>query len=222
MTSLTAWQGGSRRSAAAGQSRRTGTQVAIRTIDPLVESGLIAMLRSTPGIDLVPSCEEAEVTIVVSDETDLPKLLSDVTSPRMVLIADNLRQAELWSAIERGLVVLLPRGEATTRARLIQAIFDAREGRGDLPAEHLGNVLHGLKLLHENTLSPRDLSLSGLSQRETEVLRLLADGLDTAEIAERLIYSERTVKNILHSLLNRLELRNRAHAVAYALRHGII
>ena len=146
------------------------------------------MLRSTPGIDLVTGCEEAAVTVVVPDESDLLELLSGLTSPRLVLITDNVRQAELWSAIQHGLIVLLPRSEATTRARLVQAVSDAAEGRGDLPPEHLGHVLHGLKLLHENTLSPRDLSFSGLSQRETEILRLLADGLDTAEIAERLIY----------------------------------
>ncbi|MFD5828345.1 response regulator transcription factor [Lentzea sp. NPDC060358] len=222
MTSHTAWQGGSRRAATTGQAHRTGIRVAVRTADPLVHTGLIVLLRSASGIELVDHDSEAAVTVVVPDDADLVELLSDVKSPRLVLIADDLRQTELWSAIERGLIVLLPRGEATRRARLVQAISDACEGRGDLPAEHLGAVLRGLKLLHENTLSPRDLNFHGLSARETEVLRLLADGLDTAEIAERLIYSDRTVKNILHNLLSRLELRNRAHAVAYALRHGII
>jgi DNA-binding NarL/FixJ family response regulator len=55
-----------------------------------------------------------------------------------------------------------------------------------------------------------------------EVLRLVADGLDTTEVAGRLCYSERTVKNVLHDVTTRLRLRNRTHAVAYALRHGLI
>lgn len=58
--------------------------------------------------------------------------------------------------------------------------------------------------------------------REIEVLRLLADGHDTASIARQLHYCERTVKNVIHDITNRHRLRNRTHAVAYALRHGVI
>jgi DNA-binding NarL/FixJ family response regulator len=50
----------------------------------------------------------------------------------------------------------------------------------------------------------------------------MADGLDTGEIGQRLFYSERTVKNIVHDITSRLHLRNRTHAVAYALRQGFI
>ena len=63
---------------------------------------------------------------------------------------------------------------------------------------------------------------TGLAPREVEVLRLLADGLDTSEIAHQLAYSERTVKNVVHDVTTRLQLRNRSHAVAYALREGLI
>ncbi len=45
---------------------------------------------------------------------------------------------------------------------------------------------------------------------------------DTAEIARTLSYSERTVKNVLHDVTTRRQLRNRSHAVAYALRQGLI
>jgi DNA-binding NarL/FixJ family response regulator len=54
------------------------------------------------------------------------------------------------------------------------------------------------------------------------VLKLLADGLDTAEVARRLSYSERTVKNVLQDVTRRHNLRNRTHAVAFALRQGFI
>ncbi|WP_234341480.1 response regulator transcription factor [Streptomyces sp. NRRL S-1813] len=62
----------------------------------------------------------------------------------------------------------------------------------------------------------------GMAPREADVLRLIAEGLDTRQISEKLAYSERTVKNALHALMTRLHLRNRAHAVAYALREGDI
>ena len=59
-------------------------------------------------------------------------------------------------------------------------------------------------------------------QAVDEVLKLLADGLDTSEIARRLSYSERTIKAVLHDVTARFQLRSRAHAVAYAVRAGLI
>ncbi len=61
-----------------------------------------------------------------------------------------------------------------------------------------------------------------LTSREIEVLRLLADGATTRTIAQQLSYSERTVKNVVHDLLDKLECRTRAHAVAEAARRGVI
>lgn len=76
--------------------------------------------------------------------------------------------------------------------------------------------------LQRQVLEPRGLSTGGMSNRETEVLRLVAAGYSTQEIADRLSYSQRTVKSILHDVTNRFQLRNRSHAVAYALREGLI
>ncbi|MGW6449802.1 response regulator transcription factor [Lentzea sp. NPDC055074] len=220
MTSHLAWPSDPHRSATLAQARRTSIRLSVQATDPLVSTGLVAMLRSTPGLDLVDDVTDADVIVAVP-EADLHTILTKAAA-RLVLIADDLRQSELWTAIEHGLIVLVSRAEATNRARLLRAIGDAHDGRGDLPAHQLGMVLQGLKHLQENTLAPRDLTFSGLSPRETEVIRMLAEGKDTGEIAEQLIYSERTVKNVLHNMLSRLNLRNRTHAVAYALRHGLI
>jgi DNA-binding NarL/FixJ family response regulator len=61
-----------------------------------------------------------------------------------------------------------------------------------------------------------------LSPRDVSVLRLLADGRSTADIAEDLAYSESTIKNIIHDLVSQLGARNRANAVAMAIRAGVI
>ena len=54
------------------------------------------------------------------------------------------------------------------------------------------------------------------------MLRLVADGLDTAEVADELAYSESTIKGVLAKVMTRLEARNRCHAVAIVLRQGLI
>jgi DNA-binding NarL/FixJ family response regulator len=95
-------------------------------------------------------------------------------------------------------------------------------GDGLLPPDLLGRLLSQVGHLQRQVLAPRGLTFSGLTERELGVLRLLADGHDTAEVGKQLFYSERTVKNIVHDLTSRLELRNRTHAVAYAIREGLI
>ncbi len=68
------------------------------------------------------------------------------------------------------------------------------------------------------TAGPR----SELTPREEAVLRLVARGQTTAEVAAELSYSERSVKNVIHALTERLDLRNRCHLVAHAVREGWI
>jgi DNA-binding NarL/FixJ family response regulator len=63
--------------------------------------------------------------------------------------------------------------------------------------------------------------LTGLTDREHEVLALVADGLDNGEIADRLYVSPSTVKNHISRLLNKLEVENRVQAAAVAIRGGV-
>ncbi|WP_205413440.1 helix-turn-helix transcriptional regulator [Amycolatopsis ruanii] len=203
---------------------RAVVRVAVLADDVFLRAGLLSEIQGKPGIHVVagPPASADVLVAMTGSAADLPDLVAGApTNARLVLITGTPRPAELWTAIENGLVVLIPRAELTT-TRLLRAIADAHQGQRDLPAEQLGQVLHGLARLQREVLSPRELMLNGLSRRETEVLRRLADGQDTAEIAAEMSYSERTVKNILHSLTSRLGLRNRTHAVSYALRNGLI
>jgi DNA-binding NarL/FixJ family response regulator len=61
-----------------------------------------------------------------------------------------------------------------------------------------------------------------LSAREAEVLRLVADGFDTTDIADQLAYSESTIKGVLAKIMGRLNARNRCHAIAIVVREGLI
>ena len=138
-----------------------------------------------------------------------------------MLVIATVDDAALVTAAEAGVVGILRRGDATPEA-IVRVIGKAAAGAGEVPADLLGRLLEQVGRLQRQVLSPRGLTFAGLTPRETEVVRLVADGLDTSEIALRMSYSERTVKNVLHDLTTRLQLRNRTHAVAYAVREGLI
>jgi DNA-binding NarL/FixJ family response regulator len=101
-------------------------------------------------------------------------------------------------------------------------VTKAASGEALLPSDVLSRLLRQMSRLQRHVLSPMGLSLGGLSSREADVLRLAAEGLDTDEIARKLCYSKRTVTNIIHDVTSRFHLTNRTHAVAYAIREGLI
>jgi DNA-binding NarL/FixJ family response regulator len=108
------------------------------------------------------------------------------------------------------------------QARLAEAIEATAAGNGTMPPDMLGRLFTQVGRLQRDVLAPRGLGVHGLSEREVNVLKLVADGHDTGSIAREMAYSERTVKNVIHDVVSRLNLRNRSHAVAYAVREGII
>lgn len=138
-----------------------------------------------------------------------------------VLIGDGLRAHHLLGAIAHGPLSVIARRDADTD-RVVRAITGIPEGRLEMPDDAVGWLVTRLRTIHRDVLEPRGLTAAGLGTREVEVLRLLAEGLDTAEIAQAMNYSERTVKSIIHGVLTRCRLRNRAHAVAFALRSGAL
>ena len=114
-----------------------------------------------------------------------------------------------------------PRAAATT-GRIEEAVLTAAAGGGVLPPKMLGELLRQIERIQREVLSPSGLHTSGLTPREIGVLRLMSEGLDTAEIAVKMCLSERAVKRVIFGVTRRLNLRNRPHAVAYALRSGVI
>jgi len=140
---------------------------------------------------------------------------------RVMLVVTRLDDNGLLLAVEAGVAGVLRRSQATPQ-NLGAAIRAVAANEGTLPPDMLGRLLDQVGQLQRQVLAPRGLTFRGLTERELSVLRLLADGLDTTEVGHRLFYSERTVKNIVHDITSRLELRNRAHAVAYAIKQGLI
>jgi DNA-binding NarL/FixJ family response regulator len=206
----------------------TGIPTYIHGNDPISLAGVHSQLRGRPEVRVVHemAVDEAAVAVVIADELDdgttrIIRALCRGDRPRIVLVATTIDESTLVAAAEAGVGGLVRRAEATVDT-LVRAIEKVAVGQGEVPADLLGRLLEQVGRLQRQVLTPRGLTFAGLSPRETEVLRLVAEGHDTAEIAVTMSYSERTVKNVLHDLTTRLQLRNRTHAVAYAMREGLI
>ena len=202
--------------------------VFVYAVDPISQAGVVSQLRLSPQVRVVEpdDLDGADVAVVMVNDVDedavrLIRAVQRNGCPRVVLVATRLDDTRLVSAVEAGACALVRRAEAVGE-RLVQVLVAAAAGDGSVPADLLGRLLVQVGQLQRQVLAPRGLSFTGLSERETQILRLVADGHDTAEIAERMAYSQRTVKNVIHDVTTRLQLRNRSHAVAYALRQGLI
>ena len=198
--------------------------VAVHAPDPISYEGVVCGLRRRPELSLVDE-DAAVVVVVVAEAVDdqvkrLLRRFSRSVGARPVLIVSQLKEAHLLEVVECGVVAMLWRREARPDG-IVRAVVAAAGGDGSLPPDLQGRLLKQLSRIQRG-VHAQGLAPAGLAEREREVLGLIADGLDTAEIAGKLAYSERTVKNVLHGLMTRLQLRNRSHAVAYALREGYI
>ncbi|MEU0073864.1 response regulator transcription factor [Streptomyces sp. NPDC006332] len=200
--------------------------MAVTASDPLSREGAVSQLRRHPEIELREETGPDTVALLIEDTLDeaaLTRLRRTVRSEgaRAVLVVGTIRENELLDVIECGVGAIVWRREATPY-RLVQAVLAAARGDGDLPSDLLGRLISQVGTLHRGAAGRPGAPSLGLTSREVDVLRLVAEGLDTGEIASKLSYSERTVKNVMHGLTTRLHLRNRAHAVAYALREGYL
>ncbi|MER5431700.1 response regulator transcription factor [Streptomyces sp. NPDC002588] len=193
--------------------------------DPVTHAGLAAGLSRVPKLALttVAVADVVVAAIHTADNSTLEALRSlPMPAPaRIVLVVSDGWYADLTVAAQHGVRAVLWRAE-TQPQPLIRAVLAVAAGEALLPSAVQGELLDQADRLQRNVLTPKGLTPSGLSTREIDVLRLIAQGLDLAEIADTMCYSERNIKKILYGVINRLGLRNRVHAVSYAIRHKLI
>jgi len=166
----------------------------------------------------------ADLVIVDSSEPDARQFIRGVReSLCLPVIAFSARcdEESVLAAVEAGAMGVLSK-ESITPETLCSTVTAALQGAGVMSPEVLGILLSGLNRVSREVLEPRGLSLSRLTTRERQVLRLIAQGHATHEVARELCYSERTVKNVLHDVVTKLGARSRSHAVADAVRQGLI
>ena len=204
------------------------TRVRVCASDPLSEAGVSSQLRVQHDLEVLSSDSPVrpDVIVLVADRVDertasAIRRTRDVGGPRSVLVVGSVDGVEVLAAVEAGVAAIVRRSEATPD-RLTTAIRAAATGDGHLPPDLLGRLLQQVGDAQRRPTPAPGLTFGGLTQRELTVLRLIADGYSTSEIATRMAYSERTIKNAIHDLVSRFHLRNRTHAVAFAVRQGLI
>jgi DNA-binding NarL/FixJ family response regulator len=187
------------------------TAVSVLANDPVSFAGVVGQLRPCDEFELVPwrSDSFSDVVVVAADSMDSSQLrrveaVHAGGRSRVVAVVGDIDGPALLAAVEAGACVIVRRREATDE-RLADAVRVAAAGSAS----------------SAGWARPRGTARA-VSHRELRVLRLLADGYSTAEIAGELAYSESTIKSAIHELTSRLELRNRSHAVAFAVRAGLI
>lgn len=201
--------------------------VSVHATDSLSLAGLTVLLADRPELRMLkPGDAGGDVVVFAAGRLDSRVVAAlrrsaAATGRPVVLVLDEINESELMLAVECRVQSVLPRA-AVTADRLARVITGAAAGDGMLPPPLVGDLLRRLRTLKQEVLDGAGMNAAGLTPREIEVIRLMAEGLETTEIAARLSYSERTVKGVVHTITRRLGLRNRSHIIAHAMRYGVI
>jgi DNA-binding NarL/FixJ family response regulator len=208
--------------------------VKLFVLDPhtIYRRGLAACLELLPGVDAVahaetvreawehPALFESDLILldhVVDGGHDFIGAVSESTGARVLVCTSDCQEDAVLTAIQAGAVGFLRKDTLTTEG-LSAAVSAAASGAGVVTPDLLGNLLRGI--------APEGMNgrpaLARLTEREQQVLSLIAQGHPTREVAQELSYSERTVKNVLHDVVTKLNARSRSQAVAHAVREGLI
>ena len=148
---------------------------------------------------------------------DFVGAVREATGTRVIVCSSDVGQDAVVSALQAGAVGYLRKDELTPET-LAAAVRAAANGTGVVTPELLEHLLANVA---GNGAAARTKAAQ-LTDREQQVLALIAAGHPTREVAQELCYSERTVKNVLHDVVTKLNARSRSQAVAFAVREGLI
>jgi two-component system response regulator DegU len=187
------------------------------------------------GFDVVAEARDGEEAVRLAEECQPDVILMDVTMPeltgveacrqvraanpgiRIVMLTMHADQDVLASAIRAGASGYLVKDCSTEE--IASAVRMAVSGETVLSPQLAASMLNEVRKLDE---SQADEDQRIITKREEEVLQLIADGCSTPEVAEKLFISQKTVKNHLASIYQKLDARDRTQAVLQAVRMGIV
>ena len=201
----------------------------------IVRQGVRAFLETQGDIAVIAEAASGEEAVRVCAEHAPDVVLMDLMMPGMdgveatrgvkqasprtqVIILTSYHEDEhILPAVRAGALSYLLKDVGADA--LVDAVRKAARGEVVLHPRVAAQVM---KALHADAGRTGPGPLADLSERETEVLRLLAEGITNAAIAERLVISEKTVKSHVSNILGKLHLADRTQAAVYAWREGVV
>ncbi len=212
-------------------SRRSGggeIRIAVAATSAFRRAGLESIIRSHPEFrlagsfgamaSLVSFARSTELDVMVIDSDSIRDLLPEAASDAAIVLLTELADARSISRLLRGGVraILSRESEPDDVLSAIYAAYDGLVLLSATTAETLAAVYGDQSLESEDELSEE------ITARETDVLRMLAEGLVNKDIAARLGISEHTVKFHISSILDKLGASTRTEAVTLGIRRGLI
>ena len=199
---------------------------------PLVREGLRGLIGAEPDMELVGEAANGAEAIEKAAGLEPDVILLDLLMPvksgleaiieikqynpdsRILVVTSFAEDEQIFPALKAGALGYLLK-DASPR-ELLQAIRNVRQGESSL---HPSIARRLVRQLNEPSVSSGEETL--LTEREVEVLKLVAQGLSNQGIADTLVVSERTVGKHVGNILEKLHLANRTQAALYALREGL-
>ena len=198
----------------------------------IVREGLRTLIASEPGMELVGEAADGIEAVSLARSLEPDVVLMDLVMPRkdgleaiseikqqnpemcILVLTSFAEEDKVFPAIRAGALGYLLKDSSPQQ--LLQAIYDVHRGESSL------HPTVALKLVREIS-QPSDLPPAEhpLTEREVDVLELVAQGLSNQEIADQLVISEWTVRTHVRNILGKLHLANRTQAALYALREGL-
>lgn len=200
----------------------------------VVRQGVRAFMDTQPDLTVVGEAGAGEEAVALAAEHAPDVVIVDLVMPGMdgvevtrqvkqvsprtqVIVLTSYHQDEhIFPAIRAGALSYLLKDVGP--AELADAVRKAANGEAVLHPRVAARVVQELHGARQDSPNP----FTELSDRELEVLRLIADGLNNADIAETLVISEKTVKSHVSNILNKLHLADRTQAAVYAWREGVV
>lgn len=199
----------------------------------VVRRGIMIFLETQQGIEVVGEAENGRLAVAMANELKPDVILMDLVMPEMdgiqaireirsqqsesqILVLTSFGSDDkIFPAVKAGALGYLLKD--TSPDELVQAILQASEGHATLNPTVAGRLLRQFSSDTEPATP-----IEPLTEREIEVLQLIARGLTNEQLGEKLFISEATVRTHVSHILGKLGLGNRTQAALWALRKGIV